>query len=235
MTDTLTFLGHASFKITRSSGEVLWIDPWLRQNPACPPEFHTLERADLVLITHGHEDHFDLEAVDQAAALGATIIAPAPIRNFLNARGVHSPRVAPMNKGGNVAVHGVRVNMTLAHHHAHIDTDGGPGWFHEAVGYVLDLGQTRIYFAGDTALFGDMRLIGELYHPTLAILPIGDVFTMGPVEAARAVEFLGVKQVVPFHYGDFFPTTGTPEAFKEQVNEQVKVHVLEPGQSLALE
>ena len=144
MTDTLTFLGHASFKITRSSGEVFWMDPWLRENPACPSEFHTLERADLVFITHGHGDHFDLEAVDQAAALGATFIAPAPIRNFLNARGVHSPRVAPMNKGGNVVIHGVRVNMTLAHHHAHIDTDGEPGWFHEAVGYVLDLGQTRI-------------------------------------------------------------------------------------------
>lgn len=232
----LTFIGHASFKLVTPQGKTLLIDPWLKDNPACPPDFKHFSGADLILITHGHGDHMDLEVLDQAARMGTRFIVPNPIRWFLIERGMDPNLFEGMNKGGTIEVMGIKVTMTQAFHHAQINTAEGAGWLHEGVGYVLHLDNNRIYVAGDTCIFGDMRLIGDIYQPTLALLPIGDRFTMGPLEASHAIRLLGVKKVVPFHYGYIPALVGTPEelASLTQDIEGLNILALKPGETLTL-
>jgi L-ascorbate metabolism protein UlaG (beta-lactamase superfamily) len=138
-----------------------------------------------------------------------------------------------MNIGGTVDVKGLKITMTSAVHSSGVVEDGKSIYLGEPAGFVVRLEDGRaLYFAGDTALFGDMRLIKELYAPEIAFLPIGDHFTMGPDAAARATEMLGVRQVVPMHYGTFPLLTGTPEALKKLVEPRgVDVLVLQPGET----
>ncbi|MEE8536791.1 MAG: metal-dependent hydrolase, partial [Acidobacteriota bacterium] len=142
--------------------------------------------------------------------------------------------VRAMNKGGTQEVCGIRITMVHALHSCGILDGDQIIYGGEAAGYILELPDgLRLYHAGDTAVFGDMRLIGELYRPEIALLPIGDLYTMGPREAAKAVELLGVKRVVPMHWGTFPALTGTPDALREQVSKLgAEVHALEPGESL---
>jgi len=230
----ITFLGHASFKLETSDGKIAFVDPWWNENPLCPPELKNPDAADLILVTHGHGDHLDSDLPSVVKRTGAAVVAQAQVRMYLASLGVEG--LEGMNKGGSMMVRGFKVTMTLAYHSAHISSaQDTTGYTHEAIGYVLHTPDNlRVYFAGDTALFGDMALIGTLYKPHIAVLPIGDRVTMGPLEAAHAIRLLGVSHVIPMHYGLSPMFTGTPEALKEETRdiEGLSIHALKPGETL---
>ncbi len=227
---SITWLGHGTFLLRSPGGKRLLLDPWLEGNPACPADKKKIDGVDLILVTHGHFDHTgDLVAV--ARASGAPVVAIYEVAAWLEQKGITNVR--PMNKGGTQVVAEIGVTMVDARHSSAVVEDGRIVYLGEPCGYVLRFedGLTA-YFAGDTALFGDMRLIGEVYQPALAFLPLGDHFTMGPAEAAKAAELLGVKQVVPMHYGTFPLLTGTPAALRERLaGRGVEVLELKPGES----
>ena len=229
---TVTWLGHAAFRIGTPDGRAVLIDPWLA-NPKAPPAAQNLDRVDLVLVTHGHFDHLGDAAV-LARDRGARVIAIYEIAVWLQGQGVPEEQVVMMNKGGTVDVDGLRVTMVHAQHSAGIAGPAGivPGG--DAAGYVLRFDNGfSLYHAGDTNVHADMALIGELYAPHLALLPIGGHFTMGPTEAARAVKLLNVRAVVPMHYGTFPVLTGTPAQLREELGASgAEVIELEPGGTL---
>ncbi len=205
----LTWLGHAAIRLRLTDGTVLLIDPWLSGNPACPEAEHTQERVDAVYLTHGHFDHMG-DTLELAAAHSPQVFAIHEIAVFLEGAGVEN--VVGSNKGGTViGPGGVAGTLVDAVHSSGLSTDDGilPGG--EAAGWVLAVPEgPTIYHAGDTTVFGDMNLIGELWSPDIALLPIGGHFTMGPNHAARAARMLGASAVVPIHYGTFPILAGTP-------------------------
>jgi L-ascorbate metabolism protein UlaG (beta-lactamase superfamily) len=224
----ITWQGHSSFRVRTPGGKEILFDPWYTGNPAFP-ESARPKSADLILISHGHSDHFT-DAESLARSTNATVVGIWEITSFLGSKGIKN--LEPMNKGGTITVKGLRITMTDARHSSSFD-DNGIVYLGEPAGFVVKLenGQT-IYFAGDTSLFGDMKLIGELYQPDIAFLPIGDRFTMGPDTAARAAQWLGVKQVVPMHYGTFPLLTGTPEQLEEHLSGTgIEVLTLKPGET----
>jgi L-ascorbate metabolism protein UlaG (beta-lactamase superfamily) len=224
----ITWLGHASFVLRTPGGKTLLFDPWYTGNPSFPADAKPAA-ADLILISHGHSDHITDAAV-MAKATGATVVGIWEVTSWLGGKGVQN--LEPMNKGGTIAVQGLRITMTEALHSSSFD-ENGIVYLGEPAGYVVKLenGQS-IYFAGDTALFSDMKLIGELYRPDIAFLPIGDRFTMGPDTAAMAAKWLGVRQVVPMHWGTFPLLTGTPEQLKQHLTGSgIEVLELKPGET----
>ena len=161
---------------------------------------------------------------------GAPVVGIFELCVWIGTKGISN--TAPMNKGGAVEVAGLRVTMTDAHHSSSYMDNGQIVYLGEPAGYVVKLEDgMSFYFAGDTCLFGDMRLIGEIYKPDVAFLPIGDRFTMGPDTAARAADMLGVRQVVPMHWGTFPLLTGTPAELKKHLKAGVEVLELKPGQT----
>ena len=224
----LTWLGHSSFRLDAGDKRI-YVDPFLNGNPKCPESEQTPERVDVIALTHGHGDHVG-DAVDLAKKHGATVIAPVELADSLGSQGVEN--VKDPNKGGTVDVDGVRFTLTHAQHSSS-DNDGN--YTGEPCGIVVRAEGKSIYFAGDTNVFGDMgTVIARLYKPDVAVLPIGDHYTMGPDEAALAVELLGVKRVVPCHYGTFPPLIGTPAALAEKVGGGVTVERIEPGESVTI-
>jgi L-ascorbate metabolism protein UlaG (beta-lactamase superfamily) len=228
--DTLhiTYLGHSSFRLRTPGGKEILFDPWFTGNPSFP-ETARPRAADLILVSHGHSDHIT-DAAAIAKQTGATVVGIWEITSWLGSKGVKG--LEPMNKGGTVNVKGLRITMTDARHSSSFD-ENGIVYLGEAAGFVVTLenGQV-IYFAGDTSLFADMKLIGELYKPDIAFLPIGDRFTMGPDTAAMAARWLGVKQVVPMHFGTFPLLTGTPAQLKEHLSGSgIEVLELKPGET----
>ena len=224
----ITWLGHSSFRVRTPGGKEILFDPWYTGNPAFP-EAARPTKADLILISHGHSDHIT-DAAATAKATGATVVGIWEICSYLGTKGVKN--LEPMNKGGTITVQGLRITMTDARHSSSFD-DHGVHYLGEAAGFVVKLenGQT-IYYAGDTCLFGDMKIIAELYQPDIAFLPIGDRFTMGPDTAAIAAKWLGVKQVVPMHYGTFPLLTGTPEQLEQHLSGSgIEVLKLKPGET----
>lgn len=230
--NTLTWLGHATFKITTPSGKVILVDPWVSGNPSCPEEHKKLGRVDTMLITHGHFDHI-ADAMGLAKQFKPQVVGIFETCAWLESKGVAS--TSPMNKGGTQKVGEIEVTMVNAVHSCGIQDGDKIIYGGEACGYVIRLpGGLNVYHAGDTAVFGDMKLIADLYAPNLALLPIGDHFTMSPREAALAIRMLGVQHVVPMHFGTFPLLTGTPEALRRLTKDipVLEIHELKPGESL---
>jgi L-ascorbate metabolism protein UlaG (beta-lactamase superfamily) len=227
---TLTWLGHASFRIDSPGGKRIYIDPFLKGNPKCPESEQTPERADAIAITHAHGDHLG-DTVAIAKQHGSTVVAPVELADWLMAK--HGlEKVLNPNKGGTVEAGGVKFTLTNAHHSSSND-DGE--YMGEPCGIVVTLEDgTAVYFAGDTCVFGDMQLIGRLYAPSVAVLPIGDHFTMGPREAGVALELLGAKRCVPCHWGTFGLLTGTPDQLREYTHPDVEIVDVEPGGTVQL-
>ncbi len=228
----ITWLGHSAFLVQFASGTRVALDPWLG-NPRCPPAYarpEAIGRLDAILLSHGHDDH----AVDAAAvarASGAVVLCTFELGQHMERLGVQ--QVLDMNTGGTVEVAGLRVSMTYATHSSSTLVDGRPLYLGQPAGYVIRApGSPTIYFAGDTGLFGDMKIIGEMDKPDIAFLPIGDRYTMGPQTAAVAARWLGVRQVVPMHWGTFPALTGTPEALEARLaGSGIEVLRIAPGET----
>lgn len=222
----LTWLGHSAFRLD-AAGKRIYVDPFLHGNPKCPETEQTPERVDIIALTHGHGDHVG-DTVELAKQHGCTVVAPVELAGWLGGQGVEDVR--DPNKGGTTEVDGVRFTLTNAHHSSS-NNDGA--YMGEPCGIVVRADGKSVYFAGDTCVFGDMQLIGRLYAPDLAVLPIGDHYTMGPQEAALALELLGVERCVPCHYGTFPPLVGRPSELRE-LAPGVTVEDVEPGGSVTI-
>jgi len=227
---TLTWLGHAAFRIDTAAGKRIYVDPFLNGNPKCPAGEVEPERADIVAVTHGHGDHIG-DTVAIAQQHGSTVVAQVELAAWLGKQGVPGDNVIGFNKGGTIDVDGVKFSMTNAFHSSSTP-DGSYGG--EPAGFVVETENgTKLYFAGDTCVFGDMELIGRIYKPDVAVIPIGDFYTMGPREAAAALELLGVKRCVPCHWGTFPVLTGTPQELAKLAS-GVTVEQIEPGDSVTV-
>ena len=227
---SITWYGHSTFVITTPGGKRIVTDPWLEGNPKCPPAMKKITAADLILVSHGHSDHTgDLMAVSRATK--APVVAVYELAHWFELKGLSN--LQGMNIGGTIAVAGLSVTMVPAIHSSSVVENDTNVYLGNPAGFVVRMenGQA-FYFAGDTALFGDMRLIAEMYAPQIAFLPIGDHFTMGPDAAALAARMLAVRQVVPMHYGTFPVLTGTAERLKHLVDPfGIDVLVLKPGET----
>ena len=206
------------------------MDPWTDGNPAYPKGYR-IERVDTICITHGHFDHVH-DAIPLAHRFSPAVVAIFETCDWLQSKGVANTR--PMNKGGSQKVGEVTVTMTHAVHSCGILDDGKIIYGGEAAGYVLRFADGRaLYFAGDTNVFSDMHLIEQIYHPELAFLPIGDLFTMSPREAAVAAKLLRARKIIPMHFGTFPALTGRPEQLGELVTDlETEVWALEPGETV---
>jgi L-ascorbate metabolism protein UlaG (beta-lactamase superfamily) len=231
---SITWLGHSTFIIGLPSGKRVITDPWLG-NPNCPDAFRkpeSLKPIDLILVSHGHSDHIG-DVAPVARATGAPVICIFEVGLYLTDKGLQN--VNDMGIGGTQKAAGLDVTMVNAVHSGSIVDDGRILYLGGAAGFVLRAaGMPTIYFAGDTALFGDMKMIAEIYQPQIAFLPIGDRYTMGPDTAAIAARWLGARQVVPMHWGTFPALTGTPEMLKTHLaGTGIDVLELKPGETAA--
>ena len=228
---TLTWLGHASFRVDTPGGKRVYVDPFLNGNPKCPDSEREPERVDVIAVTHGHGDHVG-DTVALAQKHKATVVALVELAHWLGKNGVDEGSLQAPNKGGTVDVDGVRFTLVNAFHSGSAPDGSYAG---EPSGIVLRAENgTSIYFAGDTCVFGDMQLIGRIYEPDVAVLPIGDHYTMGPTEAAVALELLGTTRCVPCHWGTFGLLTGTPQELAALAPDGVTIEMIEPGDSVTV-
>ena len=227
---SITWLGHSTFILRTPGGTRVILDPWVATNPSCPEDAKQVGELNLVLVTHGHFDH-TADVVSIARSTNAQVVAPFELSVIFQQRGLKN--VVGMNPGGTLKAHGLSITMVPAVHSSSIEEDGKNVYAGLATGYVIGFEDGLVaYYAGDTSIFSDMKLIGELYRPALAFLPIGDLFTMGPEQAAAACDLLGVKQVMPMHWGTFPALTGTPGRLRELVaSKGVDVLDLKPGET----
>lgn len=229
----ITYFGHSTFSLTTPSGQVALIDPWVTTNPRCPERLKKIPRVDVIFLSHGHSDHLG-DLLQIAKEHRPTIVAIFETCLWIESKGFEQ-QTAPMGKGGSQTVGEFEVTMTHAFHSNAIEDGGVRVYGGEPAGLIIRLpGGFTVYHAGDTALFGDMRLIGELYQPDVAMLPIGDRFTMGSREAAYATRLLGVHHVIPMHYATFPFLTGTVDALRNETRgiAGLTIHEMQPGDQL---
>lgn len=210
------------------------IDPWVMNNPKTPADKKNLEKIDVMLCTHGHGDHIG-DAVELARKYNPKVVGIYELCAWMQQKG--AKQIAPMNKGGTQAVDDVKVTMVTAHHSSGIQDGNQTVYGGEACGYVITFENgIKIYHAGDTCVFGDMEIIRDLYRPDLAMLPIGDLFTMGPKEAAYACRLLEPKAVIPMHWGTFPALTGTPADFSHELKAGglgAEMITMKPGETIS--
>jgi L-ascorbate metabolism protein UlaG (beta-lactamase superfamily) len=226
---TLTWLGHAAFRIDTDAGKRIYVDPFLQNNPKTPDGERQPERVDIIAVTHGHSDHAGEVPALSKRFPDAQIVAQVEVKGWLGAQGAHVGELPGINKGGTQEIDGIKFTLVNAFHSSSAADGTYTG---ESCGIVIRFDGMSMYFAGDTCVFGDMQLIARLYKPDVAVLPIGDWFTMGPEEAALALELLGNPRCVPCHWGTFGLLTGTPDALAALTSAQVER--LEPGESVEL-
>lgn len=226
----LTWLGHAAFRIETPEGKRLYVDPWIAGNPKCPESEKNVQRADVLICTHGHFDHI-ADAVDVAKKHDSVAVGIYELCAWLEKKGVK--QASPMNKGGTQTVADVKITMVHAVHSCGIQDGDQIVYGGEACGYVLEFSNgVKLYHAGDTNVFSDMAIIRDLYAPKICMLPIGDHFTMSPREAAYACKLLTPETVIPMHFGTFPVLTGKPSELQALARE-VKVVELKPGQTIS--
>src|SRR5579871_159263 len=227
---TLTWLGHASFLLESDEGKHIYVDPWFTGNPKAPEGAGEPERVDVIALTHGHSDHVgDAVRLSQAHP-DAQLVAIVELKGWLGGQGANVGHLPGLNKGGSQEIDGIKFTLVNAFHSSSSDNLEYLG---EPCGIVVRLESGKaIYFAGDTCAFSDMQLIARLYSPDLVILPIGDHFTMGPREAALALELLGNPRCVPCHWGTFPLLTGNPDRLAELTT--APVERMQPGDTVAL-
>jgi L-ascorbate metabolism protein UlaG (beta-lactamase superfamily) len=224
-----TWVGHGTWKARTAGGKELLIDPWLTGNPSVPDHLKSVDKVDIMVLTHGHGDHTG-DAIPVATATGCKVLAPYEVGNWLKGQGVNGDNVIAFGKGGTVELDGITFTMVHAEHCSSLP-DGSTGG--DPVGYVITFENGfKVYFSGDTDVFGDMALIRELEQPEVAFLSIGDFYTMGVRRAAKAVELLGVKTVVPMHFGTFPALHGTPAQLEELAGPGVTVLNIKPGDEI---
>lgn len=227
----ITWLGHSGFRLVPDrGGPVTLVDPWL-ENPRCPPDARALvDDAEVIVVTHGHFDHFDSVA-GLARSSGAMVLTQFELANELVADGVAEAQLLGFNIGGSAVAHGLRVTLVHAQHSSsRALADGRPRGAGTACGAILEFPDGPvIYNTGDTGVFGDMALIAELYRPSILMLPIGDFYTMGARQAAKAVQLVDPAWVIPQHYGTFPGLPGTVEAFREALPASLRDRVLSPA------
>jgi L-ascorbate metabolism protein UlaG (beta-lactamase superfamily) len=230
MPHSLKWLGHSACQITTSEGKVILIDPWITGNPSCPVTIDQIGRVDLILVTHDHFDHIGTDIPNLVEATGATVIVQPEISRLLQGAGVKASKIIygmGMNIGGQVTVDDIKITMTQAMHSSGV---GSPA------GFIITLedGKT-IYHSGDTGIFADMQLFGDIYNIDLALLPIGSVFVMDPVQAAHSLQLLKPQTVIPIHYGTFPILVQDPSEFVRLAEEKapnVQVRALKPGEEI---
>jgi len=227
---SLTWLGHAAFRLDSPGGKRIYVDPFL-DNPKCPASERAPERVDIIAITHGHSDHVG-STVELTEKFGPIpVVAMVELKGWLEKQGAQMDNLPGPNKGGTVEHDGIKFTLTNAFHSS---SANDLTYLGEPAGIVVELEDgVKVYFAGDTCVFGDMQLIRRIHSPDVAVLPIGGHFTMDPREAAVAIELLGVKRVVPCHYGTFPILRGTPGELK-QLATGARIEAVEPGGSISL-
>jgi L-ascorbate metabolism protein UlaG (beta-lactamase superfamily) len=236
----INFLGHSCVLIESANGKNILVDPFLSQNPSYPASFSSLPLSgiDFIVLTHGHSDH-TADAIETALVNKASVCATHELATLISKFSDSRVPVLPMNKGGSITLPDTRIKLTLTHafHSSSFDApDGNTYYAGEACGAIITLENGKsIYHAGDTCFFSEMELIKAKYSPEIAFLPIGDCYTMGPEEAARSANILGVKTAIPIHWGTFPVLSGTPEEFKDQCQRMdIDAKVLKPGESFII-
>ena len=227
---TLTWHGHSCFLLETDEGQRIMIDPWLDENPAADIKTKDVDALDFILVSHGHSDHVD-DCIPLAKKTGATVISTYELVSFCQGKGVKNGH--GMNIGGAYVFDFGRVKLTPALHTGSISGDDEGAHTTDCSGFLISLnGGQRIYHAGDTALIMDMQLLRGSVD--VAILPIGDNFTMGPEDAARAVEMIEPEVVIPMHYNTFPLIEQSADGFRALVGDHARVEVLQPGGSYTL-
>jgi len=227
-----SWLGHSAFQFKSPKGKIIYVDPFLSDNPKTPEAFKNVQEADFVLLTHGHEDHVG-DTLDIAKNTGAKVAAPVELSRLLVSEyGLNQDQALEFNKGGSIHFDDFSVTMVSANH----SSSFGGHYTGEPGGLILSFeDDIAVYHMGDTNIFADLELYGQLYQPHIVLAPIGDLYTMGPEEAAYAVEMIGCKIAIPIHYGTWPPLTGDPEVFKEILEDitdgETKVLIPDAGQN----